>query len=187
MKSAKSVVKSFFFINQHAKLCSDVPSQFHVAIGSLILGSYRVLSPRITNNETLISILEASLVEAYRKQIAPIFKLGLKLTANPYGLLTMMSSSQFIDRHIWGEGYSFRREQEGGTFNLIVTRCSYHHFFGLNGHPELTAIICATDNAWMDEIQPQVPAVRVERPSLLSSGDDRCIFRFSRIERSVSH
>ena len=59
------------------------------------------------------------------------------------------------------------------TVQFTVNRC---HFVGLcarTGVPELSTLFCAVDESYFGHVEP---GAKLERPSTIASGDDRCVF-----------
>jgi hypothetical protein len=62
-------------------------------------------------------------------------------------------------------------------FEFHTYRCFYHDILRRYGAPELTSVLCKTDD-WLAEAL--APAIRWERTGTLGRGDDHCDFCYRR-------
>lgn len=157
----------------------DQAARFHVRMAALVLGAYRALRGRMADAER-VELLNDALLEAYRAPVAGPYRLFLRLSKDPLGRLTRMAERGGINRMLFGRGFTITHRTAPGTLEVVFERCLYHRFFLHHGTPELTSVICHSDHAWIDVIEPRLHQLAFERPGTLGWGAPECVFRFSR-------
>lgn len=107
--------------------------------------------------------------------------LWLGLTRDPLGQVKRTGGFARRARLMWGDGMQVEDRARGvDEISLIVTHCPFASYFWNVGRPELTALFCAYDGAWMEQVNRAPRPVHVHRPSTIAAGAAVCDFAFSR-------
>lgn len=163
---------------RHGPWVEDGQSRFHLRFGALVLAGYRALSETLPQGEAL-ALLREAVVGPSRPWMLEGTKAALDRVPDPFALMTAISKDK--EAGYYGRTFVWERPQDDGHAYLpSVTRCFWHGFALANGAPEIMPTICDFDTNWMDAVDPGRHGFRVERPTTLGYGGDRCRFWFIR-------
>jgi hypothetical protein len=158
---------------------ADQQGTFHLRTMTLALAAYRVLQASLPKEEAFEKVRRA-FIEPGRadmlREMAEVMNSG----TDPFRQVVAYSKSQ--EEQFFGSKFTFERVQDDDqAYKLHVNECFFHRFFTENGAPELTKLGCDVNANWIDAIDPAKHRVRLDRPSLLGYGGDRCRFYFYRL------
>lgn len=156
----------------------DAAGRYHVAVSCWVIAANQALLERGVSQQESIALLKNWLTDAYAQLLAPPMRIVLAIIRRPYGAIARMIAFRGFDRLAFGRGFAFSSARRERTAELVVHRCLYHDFFAARGVPELTQVICHSDHAWIDVLDPSRQRMRFERPSTLGYGGAQCVFRF---------
>lgn len=150
-----------------------------LAMCSLVLASYRELVSACGDEERAFQILRNAFRQTYRPMGRLMYAPWVWFSRDPVGALERsdLTRSGVL---LFGSSMSFSQEADESSVSMIVDRCAFHQFFVEQGEPGLTRLICAWDRSWMDVIDGSAKPIRTERRTTISTGGDRCRFRFVR-------
>lgn len=177
-KSIKT--KSRTLIAGYEDMGEDKRDRFHLEISALILASYRSLQASGVAEEQIIDLLNRALFDAYRGLLGGLFKIALLVSSDGYRFITRRLETGALVNRYFGDAFSFYSRKGEYKFDFVVNQCLYHDFFQKNGAPELTAVVCFSDYAWMDIVKKEQHKAFVKRPMALGHGNKRCIFHIER-------
>ncbi len=80
-------------------------------------------------------------------------------------------------RRTYGSLFVFE-EEVPGAYRQWVRRCGFYDYLARHDVPELSAVFCAWDLLWADEVNRLDRGVRFERPATIADGSDACLFEF---------
>jgi hypothetical protein len=152
----------------------DEPSKGALAISAVALASFEQLRPLFDGDERRTILL-----------LQHVMGMVLK---RPYQLMfqTLSKREEPLDKidkacrkmePLYGAGWDMRFERpDPQVFEMKVRRCFFRDFFARHEAMLVTTVMCAFDVNWMQAIDPAVSALRAERTSLLSLGDEECGF-----------
>jgi hypothetical protein len=146
---------------------------------SLILAAYRELGPPAGGGPEALAVVGRALRATFRGRVQFVTRALLWLSRDPVRGLSRVSISGFC-RWAYGDGMAFGQTRSAESVELLVHKCAFHEFFAENGSPELTRVLCMWDRNWMDVVNASPRPVRIERRSTISTGGERCEFRFVR-------
>jgi hypothetical protein len=151
--------------------------------GAVVLVAYRHLR-RVVPDQELVGLLRAAFTEPLRAVVRGGTAQALDQSTDPFA--TLVSISKLREEHVHGASFVFERPRnDERAYYLDVTRCLWHSFFVAEGCPELTAIFCAFDEAWIGAIEPGRHGLQFERATTLGQGGSLCPFHFFRVERQL--
>lgn len=162
----------------HAHWVVDEPSRYHLRLTALVLAAYRVLRVDRSRDDALAIVREA-FITPLRRMVREGTAAALDHAPDPFAQIADISKER--ERSFYGQAFVFERPQDDAhVYQLDITGCFYHRFFGANGAPEIVPIFCDWDTNWMEAVVPTQHGVRTERPTTLGYGGDRCRFQFFR-------
>lgn len=162
----------------HADWIEDEQSRFHMRFAALALAGYRALLDLMSKGEAL-GLLREALIEPSRPYVLEGTRQALDHATDPFALLTQISKDK--EPGFYGRTFAFERSQDDGhAYLLNITHCFWHRFFAENRTQELMPAFCDFDTSWMDAVEPERHGFRIERPTTLGYGGDRCRFWFIR-------
>jgi hypothetical protein len=160
-------------------LATDEQSTFHLRTMTLALAAYRVLQVSIPKDDAFEKVRRA-FIEPGRADMLREMGEVMNTATDPFREVVSYAKSQ--EEHFFGSKFTFERVQDDDhAYKLEVNECFFHRFFSENGAPELTKLGCDINANWIDAIDPAKHGVRLERPSMLGYGGDKCRFYFYRL------
>jgi hypothetical protein len=171
---------------RNADRAEDEVSKRNLLFTSLVLAAYRELSDRLGAGPPAVDLLRETMTELFRPRIHEYIHQRFDVDPERPGEAFERVAANFLARGRSGFGAGFTYEQEVQTERqsfVNVTHCLFLDFFRANGAPELTPVLCAMDAVWADEFDRGPYDISFERPTLMSRGDDKCRFQFTRRDR----
>jgi hypothetical protein len=160
----------------------DEPAKHQLQQSAVALAAYLHLRGAVPDQE-LLGLLRAAFTEPLRAIVRGGTAQALDQAEDPF--VTLVGISKLSEKHFHGESFVFERPRDDDrAYHLDVTRCLWQSFFVAEGCPELTAIFCAFDEAWIGAIEPGRHGLRFERATTLGEGGSLCPFHFFRVERA---
>jgi hypothetical protein len=171
---------------ENAQLAEDPAGVHWIALSSMLLAIYRHLRSSLGDEKRTFDLLREALTGTLHPQITSYIQLRFGISQDSRGEAFRHVSENFRSRGEARFGRSFRYVddvRDDGRVFVNIERCLFNEFFRKNGAPEVTAIMCAFDNVWAEELSKPEYGVRFERPTTLARGDDACRFQFSSTRR----
>ena len=162
---------------------ADEVSKRNLLFTSLLLATHHELRDQLGDGPRAVDLLRDTLMELFRPQIRSYIAQRFDVDPDRPGEAFQRVAANFLERGKSGFGAGFTYEQEVQTERqsfVNVTHCLFLDFFRKNGAPEITPVFCALDTVWADELNRGPYNLSFERPSLMSRGDDKCRFQFTR-------
>lgn len=164
--------------DRHASWVEDEQSRFHLRFGALVLAGYRALLETLPKGEAL-ALLREAVVGPSRPWMLGGTEAALDHGPDPFVLMTGISKEK--EAGYYGRTFAWEHLQDDEHAYLpSVTGCFWHRLALANDAPEIMPTICDFDTNWMDAVEPERHGFRVERPTTLGYGGDRCRFWFIR-------
>ena len=163
---------------------ADEVSRKNLLFTSLVLACYRELCERMDDGGKAVDLLRESLVELFRPTIRAYIQQRFDVDPAQPDQAFERVAANFIARGQsgFGAGFTYEQEVQSDDASFInVTHCFFRNFFRANGAPELTSVLCAMDTVWAEEFNNGPYNLSFERPTLMSCGDDKCRFQFTRV------
>ncbi|MBL1419786.1 MAG: L-2-amino-thiazoline-4-carboxylic acid hydrolase [Alphaproteobacteria bacterium] len=154
---------------------TDEPSQTHMIACAYIMATYEQLRLNGDDQQQALDKLTWAFKQPGRLMVTWGMRLWLWLSRDIRGGI---EHENIRKEKLYGQQFEFSAEIGESHYISVVSVCGYHEFFKRNSYPELTAIFCAWDVLWTDEIDKQNCGVRFERPCTLGMGGDCCRFEF---------
>jgi len=170
-------------VTQNEERAKDEISKRNLLFTSLVLAGYRELRDRLGESLPAVELLRDSMAELFRPRIRDYIRQRFDVDPDRPGEAFERVAANFLERGQSGFGAGFTYEQEVQTEHrsfVNVTNCLFLDFFRANGAPELTPVLCAMDAVWADEFSRGPYNISFARPTLMSRGDDKCRFQFTR-------
>jgi hypothetical protein len=170
-------------VAQNEERAKDEVSKRNLLFTSLVLAGYRELCDRLGEGPAAVDLLRDTMTELFRPRIREYIRQRFDVDPNRPGEAFERVAANFLERGQSGFGAGFTYEQEVQTERqsfVNVTHCLFLDFFRANAAPELTPVLCAMDAVWADEFNRGPYNISFERPTLMSGGDDKCRFQFTR-------
>jgi hypothetical protein len=164
---------------------TDEISKRNLLFTSLLLAAYHELRDQLGEGQTAADLLRETMTDLFRPRIRDYIRQRFDVDADRPGEAFQRVAANFLERGKSGFGAGFAYEQEVQTERLSfvnVTNCLFLDFLRANGAPELTPVLCALDTVWADELNDGPYNLSFARPTLMSAGDDKCRFQFTRME-----
>jgi L-2-amino-thiazoline-4-carboxylic acid hydrolase-like protein len=169
--------------SEHIQLGVDAAGRRWLTLCSVLLAAYRKLLSVGEDRTTALAILQTAMTVPFRAGIHAFIRdrFGISQDAPQDAFERIAATFQSRGEQRFGRAFTFVADvgDERHSFTNITT-CLFNDFFRANGVPELTAVCCALDLVWADELAQPRYGVRFERPTTLAAGDDACRFRFYR-------
>ncbi|GGC52577.1 L-2-amino-thiazoline-4-carboxylic acid hydrolase [Chelatococcus reniformis] len=156
---------------------------FLLSLCCIVLACWRALREALGSDARALVILRQSFVEPRRAHVREWLASRMKITREDAGHAFERAAENFKSggEAVFGESFAYVQEVQDGERSFVnVERCFFNDFFRGNGAPQVTPVFCALDTVWADELNAGPYNVTFERPSVLSSGADRCRFQFHR-------
>jgi L-2-amino-thiazoline-4-carboxylic acid hydrolase-like protein len=173
---------------EHTRLAVDSAGARWLTLCSVLLAAYRRLLAVGEDKATALAILQTAMTVPFRAGIHAFIRdrFGISQDAPQDAFERIAATFQSRGEQRFGRAFTFVAgvRDDRRSFTNITT-CLFDDFFRANGVPELTAVCCALDLVWADELAHPRYGVRFERPTTLSAGDDACRFRFFRGDLGV--
>ena len=174
--------------NENAALAVDAASRRWLTLCFVLLAAYRTLRPLVGDGPTAVAVLQSSMTAPFRAGIKAFIRdrFGISQDAPQDAFERIAETFQSRGEERFGRAFTFvsdGRDEERSFTN--ITTCLFNDFFRANDANELTAVCCAMDYVWAEELAHPRYAVRFERPTTLAAGDDACRFRFFRRPKST--
>ena len=153
-----------------------------LTVSWLVLVAYRVLRP-LVGQDKAISSLRAVLSHSFRRRIADymVERFGISQDAPEAAFDCISQNFKARGERLYGSGWTYiQAVQDPRQSHIHVTKCLFNDFYRAHGAPELTALFCALDGVWIEELHRARYKTRFERPTTLANGHDACRFQFSR-------
>jgi L-2-amino-thiazoline-4-carboxylic acid hydrolase len=158
--------------SQH--LIVDEASRLNLRFGAIVIASHQLLRDKVPA-ERLRHALHTALNQPSRQAVFDGTRAMLDHSPDPFRAI--VDTSKAREQSFFGLSFGFERPQDDEHAYLVnVTRCLWHEFFREQGVPELMPILCAFDLSYMDAVKPEKDGFRIERPTTLGWGHDRCRF-----------
>lgn len=170
---------------QNEDRATDELSKRNLLFTSLLLAAYHELRDQLGDGSAAADLLRNTMMELFRPRIRDYNRQRFDVDPDRPGEAFQRVAANFLERGKNGFGAGFTYEQEVQTERqsfVNVTRCLFLDFLRANGAPELTPVLCALDTVWADELNHGPYNISFARPTLMSRGDDKCRFQFTRTE-----
>ena len=170
---------------QNEDRATDEVSKRNLLFTSLLLATYHELREQLGEGPLAVDLLRDTTMELFRPRIRDYIHQRFDVDPDRPGEAFQRVAANFLERGKSGFGAGFTYEQEVQTERqsfVNVTNCLFLDFFRANSAPELTPVLCALDTVWADELNRGPYNVSFERPTLMSRGDDKCRFQFTRTD-----
>jgi hypothetical protein len=172
---------------ENAQLAEDRAAVRWIELSSMLLAAYRSLCSSLGDQKRTLTILREALTSPLREQITSYIEARFGVSQDAPEEAFRRVSQNFKSRGEVSFGRSFRyvddvRDERRVFVN--IERCLFNEFFRRNRASEITPILCALDNVWVDELSKPRYGIRFERPTTLAKGDDACRFQFTKTEPS---
>ncbi len=148
----------------------------------LALISYHALKAFVGGTKA-ISNLQAAFSYLFKRQLRGYMTSRFGISQNAPEEAFDRISQNFMTRgeKLYGSRWTYVQSvQDHDQFQVHVTKCLFNDFCRAHGVPELTALFCALDGVWIEELHKGRYKTHFERPTTLAAGDDVCRFQFSR-------
>ena len=172
---------------ENAQLAEDRAAVRWIELSSMLLATYMSLYSSLGDKERTLTIFREALTCPLREQITSYIEARFGICQDTPQEAFHRVSENFKSRGEVSFGRSFRyvddiRDERRVFVN--IERCLFDEFFRQNRASEITPILCALDNVWVDELSKPRYGVRFERPTTLVKGDGACRFQFTKTEPS---
>jgi len=168
--------------NQH--LVTDEPSKAHLALCSLVISSYKVLTQKYDmKHEDAIQILGTCVSQNVQEWLKAVICLPLYVKTNPIPALRGIFETEARMR---GDGFDWELHEDAmfkSFMNANVKKCFFNDFFRKNGASYLTGLFCAAEQRMFAQYnQPTKYNIRFELKATLAAGNPHCSFQFKKME-----
>ena len=170
-------------VAQNEERATDDVSKRNLLFTSLVLAAYRELNDRLGGGPPAVDLLRGTMTELFQPSIREYIRQRFDVDPDRPSEAFERVAANFLERGQSGFGAGFTYEQEVQTERqsfVNVTSCLFLDFFRANAAPELTPVLCAMDAVWADEFNRGPYNISFARPTLMSRGDDKCRFQFTR-------
>lgn len=167
-------------------LVVDAGAEFALRLSALVLASRDLLVVLSGTTEAALDILRTAMVEPRRAGVAAWLetRMGIRPDRPTEAFDQAARNFKRGGEATFGASFVYEQEALDARYNSVaIRRCLFNDFFRRNQATELTTLFCSLDSLWADELNSGPYNVRFERPTLLSAGDDRCRFQFTRVEK----
>jgi len=172
-------------VAQNQDRASDEVSKRNLLFTSLLLATYHELREQLGEGPLAVDLLRDITMELFRPRIRDYIRQRFDVDPDRPGEAFQRVAANFLERGKNGFGAGFSYEQEVQTERrsfVNVAKCLFLDFLRANNAPELTPVVCALDTVWADELNRGPYNLSFERPTLMSRGDDKCRFQFTRTD-----
>jgi hypothetical protein len=159
-------------------LAIDAATRTHVVLAAHAVAAYRWYLERGTEADARAAVQRA-VIGPFSGWMADSVREALDAAADPYA--TMAETSRHQISAFYGAGFAFETVRDDDRGYLArAHRCAYHDVNVRAGHPELTAIWCEWDLAWLSAVDPSRHGFEASRPVTIGYGCDHCDFALDR-------
>ena len=167
----------------NAALAIDAAGRRWLRLCSVLLAAYRLLLPLVRDSGAALEVLRSAMTRPFKAQITGFLRdrFGISQDAPGEAFARIAETFQSRGQERFGCAFTFVSDgQDDARSFTKITKCLFNDFFRANDAGELTAVCCAMDYVWAEELAHPRYGVRFERPTTLAAGDDACRFRFFR-------
>jgi len=157
----------------------DKPGLMMVGACSLVLAGYRELLAAGVDRLTAYEAVRRAFLATFATSTRWFVRTFLTLSRDPVAQLSKPVSLR-LGQRAFGAMFGFEQRASGDEVDLVVTHCGFHQFYVEHGEPLLTLIHSEWDRIFMDAMNASRRPIQVQRPETISTGCDRCVFRFVR-------
>jgi hypothetical protein len=172
-------------VAENTARAADDLSRRNLWLTAMLLAAYRELRERGIEAEPAVDLIRQTLMTIFRPEVLGHLRRRFDIDPEHPDRAFEQAAANFLARGESGFGSGFTYEQEVQTERqsfVNVTRCFFLDFLRANRAPELTPALCALDMVWADELNRGPYNVSFERPTLMSRGEDKCRFQFTRTD-----
>lgn len=181
-RKVKALYNQIF--DQHQHLIVDKPAEANLRIVAMVYAIYQSLVDSKMKEQDILDLLTRALLQQQISTIKFVYWTVKAFRIDLFKFITNISKSKQIGAY--GKGFDHEiKEDNAQEFRFLVTRCFYHNFFVKVGTPQLTAIMCAYDNAWGNLVNQSGSLVSFTRPQTIGWGGNCCDFSFRRVENEI--
>jgi hypothetical protein len=156
----------------------DEPARHTLRMTLALVASYEALRPRLGRDEAVAAI-KAAFIQPFAPAVREATRAMLDAAPDPYQAMVALCKSR--ERDAFGAGFTFRHPADDDQrYHLDVHRCFYHDVLTANAAAELTPVLCAFDQAWIEAIDPGRHGFGFQRATTIGLGGTYCPFHFSR-------
>jgi L-2-amino-thiazoline-4-carboxylic acid hydrolase-like protein len=169
--------------NENEALAVDAAGRRWLTLCSVLLAGYRTLLPLVGGRPAALAVLQSAMTRPFTAGIHAFLRdrFSISQDAPEEAFERIAETFQSRGQERFGRAFRFvpdgRDEAQSCT---IITKCLFNDFFRANDAVELTAVCCAMDYVWAEELAHPRYRVRFERPTTLAADDDACRFQFFR-------
>lgn len=169
--------------SKNEALAVDAAGRRWLTLSCVLLAGYRTLLPLVGDRQAALAVLRSAMTRPFAVGIKAFLtdRFGISQDAPEDAFERIAETFQIRGQELFGRSFRFvpGNRDEAHSFT-VITKCLFNDFFRANGAGELTAVCCAVDNVWAEELAHPRYRVRFERPTTLAAGDDACRFQFFR-------
>lgn len=170
---------------QNSSLAADGAALGHIAFCSYLLALYRELGLYLEDRLVRIDILRTAMADVFGRGIQTYIKGRFDVDRDePAGAYqAVLSTFKARGEKFFGDAFVYDQETNGDSETTFgVRKCLFKDYFSRNDATELLPLFCAMDTVWSQEMNTGPYNVRFDRPTIMSVGDDKCRFRFRRVD-----
>ena len=148
-----------------------------------VLGCYRVLSARGLGRDAFMEAMRAPLEGWMEGRLDQYFvdRLGVDVQRPDEAFARVAENFKAGGERRFGDSFVYEQEVLDADRSFVnVRRCGFNDFFRANEAVEILPVLCALDFVGADAMRDRGLNVRLERPTLLSTGSDACRFQWHR-------
>jgi hypothetical protein len=156
---------------QNGQVAKDPIGVRWIALCSMLLALYRSLRSSLRDDKRTLELLRESLTGLYRPQTLSYIQDRFGISQDSREEAFRRVSENFVSRGeaMLGEGFRYVDDvRDDDRVFVNVEKCLFNDFFLRNGAPEVTAVMCAFDSVWADELNKPEYGVRFNRPTVRS-------------------
>lgn len=156
----------------------DEPARYNLRMTTALVAAYELLRPPLGRDDA-ISVIEAAFTQPLRAAVLEGTRAMLDAAPDPFRAMVAVSRSR--ERNAFGAGFTFRHPADDEErYYADVHRCFYHDVLSAHSAAELTPVMCAFDQAWIEAIDPARHGFRFDRVTTIGLGGTHCPFHFTR-------
>jgi hypothetical protein len=163
----------------------DEPSAHHLTLTSLMLASYRVLLPILSEGDEIFALLRTVLAEPLQQDMPAYLtrRFGIDPHRPEAAFAAVATHFKARGEQLFGQAFVYEQDVHTVQASFVnIRRCFFNDFFTANGAPELTPLFCYMDTLWAATLHQGSYNVAFNRPTTLAAGGDRCRFQFTKAE-----
>ena len=169
-------------VRAHRDMAADAPAQQWLRTCSTVLAAYRALV-EIVDGPRLVALFLDAMSTPFRERIPSYLesRFGIAEDAPQDAFARISENFKARGEQRFGRAFRYSSDVRDASRNFVnIERCFFNDFFRRNDARELTAIFCALDKVWAEELARPRYGVRFDRPTTLANDDDACRFQFSK-------